>query len=135
MSYSIIKVEGIGAVYTKKLAKVGIKTTGALLKRVVTPADRKELAKLTGIGDKLILEFANLADLMRIKGVAEEWADLLEEAGVDTVKELKGRKPENLHMKMVQVNDKKKLVRRVPPLGYVKDWVKQAKKLKPILKY
>lgn len=135
MSYPLIKIEGIGTEYASILANAGIKTTTSLLKKTRTPKQRTDLSKITGISKKLILEWANLADLMRIKGIGEEWSDLLEEAGVDTVKELKKRNADNLYDAMVKINTRKKLVRRVPPRTYVKAWVKQAAKLKPILEY
>jgi predicted flap endonuclease-1-like 5' DNA nuclease len=93
------------------------------------------MAEATGISDKLILEWTNLADLFRIKGVGEEYADLLEEAGVDTVVELATRKPENLVAKMAEVNESKKLVRRLPVLSQVEDWVAQAKQLPRVIEY
>ncbi len=126
---SIIDIEGIGAVYKKKLAAVGIKTTEALLEAGGTPKGRKELAEKAGIGDALILEWVNLADLYRIKGVGSEYSDLLEEAGVDTIVELSKRVPKNLHEKIVEINTKKKLVRKLPTEDQVADWVDQAKKL------
>ncbi len=132
---SIIDIEGIGKEYKKKLSEAGIKTTEALLKRGATPKDRKEIEEATGIGHKLILEWVNLADLFRIKGIGEEYSDLLEEAGVDTVVELAQRVPANLHAKILEVNDKKKLVRRPPALSMVKDWVAQAKKLPRVIGY
>ena len=126
---SIIDVEGIGPAYKKKLAKVDILTTDALLEAGATPKARKELAEKSGIGDALILEWVNLADLYRIKGVGSEYSDLLEEAGVDTVVELSKRVPKNLHEKFVELNAKKKLVRKLPSEDQVADWVDQAKKL------
>lgn len=135
MSYSLIQIEGIGEAYKEKLRKRGIRTTDALLERCRTPEDRKSLAGETGIAEKLILEWANLCDLMRVRGVGEEWADLLEEAGVDTVKELRHRDPENLYETMVKINDKKKLVRRVPPLVYVENWVAQSHYIEAMLEY
>ena len=126
---SIIDVEGIGKVYKNKLAKVKILTTDALLEAGATPKDRKALAEKTGIGDALILEWVNLADLYRIKGIGSEYSDLLEEAGVDTVVELSKRVPKNLYDKMVEVNEKKKLVRKLPSESQIADWVDQAKKL------
>lgn len=131
----IVNIEGIGPVYAKKLADAGIKTTDELLNSGATTEMREELAKKTGISAKLILEWINLADLYRIKGVGQEYSDLLEEAGVDTVVELAKRVPENLHGKMIEVNEKKNLVNRPPPLSSVKDWVEQAKKLKRIVEY
>jgi predicted flap endonuclease-1-like 5' DNA nuclease len=126
---SIIDVEGIGPSYKKKLKGVGISTTDALLEAGATPKGRKELAAKTGIGDALILEWVNLSDLYRIKGVGSEYSDLLEEAGVDTVVELGKRVAKNLFEKMVEINTKKKLVRKLPTEAQVADWVDQAKKL------
>ena len=135
MGYSLLQIEGIGDVYVEKLRSIGVRSTDILLKRCKTPKGRKDLAEMTGISPKLILEWANLADLMRIKGVGEEWADLLEEAGVDTVNELKERNANSLYDKIIEVNDEKRLVRRLPPENFVKDWIKQAKRLKPALEY
>jgi predicted flap endonuclease-1-like 5' DNA nuclease len=98
-----------------------------------TKKGRVKLASSSGISEKLILEWVNLADLMRIKGVGEEYSDLLEEAGVDSVKELRNRRPDHLFEKMAEVNAKKRLVRRDPSLLEVKRWVAQAKKLKPVV--
>ena len=97
--------------------------------REATPAGRKSIAADTGISEKLILRWVNMADLFRIKGVGEEYSDLLEAAGVDTVPELAQRNAENLHQKVEEVNAKKKLVRRVPSLKEIEDWTGQAKKL------
>lgn len=131
----IIDIEGIGSAYAKKLAEAGVKTTDDLLKVGATAKNREELGKKTGIEHKLIMEWVNLADLYRIKGVGPEYSDLLEEAGVDTVVELSNRVPENLHAKILEVNEKKKLVRRPPPLSSIKNWVEQAKKLKRVVEY
>lgn len=131
----IIDIEGIGPVYAKKLADAGIKTTGALLKAGATPKGRKELEEKTGIAHALILEWVNLADLFRIKGIGEEYSDLLEEAGVDTVKELAQRKAENLYEKMAETNAAKKLVRKLPSNKQVADWVEQAKALPRAVEY
>ncbi|MEM2896663.1 MAG: DUF4332 domain-containing protein [Candidatus Bathyarchaeia archaeon] len=131
----IEKIEGIGPEYANKLVGAGIKNTEDLLNVGATRKGREELAKKTGISEKLILEWVNLADLFRIKGVGEEYSDLLEEAGVDTVIELSKRDPENLHAKMLEVNKEKKLVRRAPTLNEVKSWIKQAKKLPRKVEY
>jgi len=126
---SIKDIEGIGEKYKQKLAKEKILTTEGLLEAGGTPKARKALAEKTGIGDALILEWVNLADLYRIKGIGSEYSDLLEEAGVDTVVELSKRVPKNLHEKMVEINEKKKLVRKMPSETQVADWVNEAKKL------
>lgn len=132
---SIIDVEGIGATYKKKLKAAGVATTEKLLEVAASPKGRKELAEKTGIGDALILEWVNLSDLFRIKGVGSEYSDLLEEAGVDTVVELSKRVPKNLFEKMVEINTAKKLVRKMPVEKQVADWVAQAKKLPRIVTY
>jgi predicted flap endonuclease-1-like 5' DNA nuclease len=131
----IKKIEGIGQKHPENLAKIGIKTTSALLKKGATPQGRKEIEEKTGISHKLILEWVNRADLFRIKGVAEEYSDLLEESGVDTVVELAQRNADNLYDKIIEVNKTKKLVRRPPALSMIKDWIEQAKKLKRVIEY
>lgn len=131
----IIDIEGIGPKYAEKFIAIGIKTVEALLKAGAEPKDRDQLAADTGIDRKLILEWVNHADLYRIKGIAEEYSDLLEEAGVDTVVELATRKPENLFAKIIETNDAKKLVRRPPSQKMVEDWVAQAKNLPRAINY
>ncbi|MBN1317454.1 MAG: DUF4332 domain-containing protein [Anaerolineales bacterium] len=126
---NILSVEGIGEVYAGKLKGAGISSTEKLLAKGATPEGRKTIEKETGIDHGLILEWVNHVDLFRIKGVAEEYADLLEEAGVDTVPELAQRNAENLYNKLVEVNKEKELVRKLPGKGQVKDWVEQAKEL------
>ena len=125
----IVVVEGIGPVYAQKLQEVGVETTDALLERGATPQGRKALAEETEISGKLILEWVNHVDLFRIKGVGEEYADLLEEAGVDTVPELAQRNAANLYAKLKEVNEAKDLVRKLPGQAQVSDWVEQAKGL------
>ena len=131
----LAKIEGIGKVYADKLAAAGVETTQGLLASAATPAGRQKIADETGISGKLILRWANNADLFRIKGISEEYADLLEAAGVDTVPELAQRNPENLYGKLVSVNADKKLVRRLPGQKQVSDWVAQAKELPRVLTY
>jgi len=128
-------VEGIGPVYAEKLQAAGIKTTDILLEKAASPQGRKELEEQTGISHGLILEWVNHVDLYRIKGVASEYSDLLEEAGVDTVVELARRAAANLYQKMVAVNAEKKLVRRLPTEKQVADWIEQAKKLPRVISY
>ena len=125
----IIDIEGIGEGYAKKLIGAGVQTVEALLESGGNPKGRKALAEKAGISDNLILEWVNRADLARIKGVGSQYADLLEASGVDTVVELSKRVPANLTKKMAEVNEAKKLVRRLPVESQVTDWVDQAKKL------
>jgi predicted flap endonuclease-1-like 5' DNA nuclease len=131
----LIQIEGIGLAYAGRLQELGIMTTQELLEKGATPASRQDIAAKTGISEKLILEWVNHADLFRIRGIGEEYADLLEAGGVDTVPELAQRNPENLYEKLVAVNLAKGLVRRLPPLSAVKDWVEQAKTLPRAIQY
>ena len=132
---SLVKIEGIGKVYADKMGAAGIKTTEKLLEAGCKAKAREELAAKTGIPPKAILEWVNRADLMRIKGVGEEYSDLLEVAGVDTVVELANRKPENLHPKLVETNKEKKVIRQLPGLKQVQAWVEEAKKLPRKVEY
>ena len=128
-------VEGIGPAYAEKLRQAGVRSTDSFLKLAATPKGRQELAEKSGINEKMILEWANHLDLYRIKGVGSEYSDLLEEAGVDTVVELAQRNPENLYQNLVEVNNAKKLVRKMPVQSQVADWIEQAKKLPRVLQY
>ena len=132
---SISSIEGIGPKFSEKLAEAGIKTTEALLKSGGTKSGRKEIAGSTGIEEKKILRWVNMADLFRIKGVGEEYSDLLEAAGVDTVKELRNRNAANLHAKMTEVNEEKSLVRSLPSAEKVAAWVAEAGELDPAVSY
>jgi predicted flap endonuclease-1-like 5' DNA nuclease len=135
MSYRIEEIEGIGKAYGDKLRGAGVKDTAALLAKCAGPRDRAALAEATGIPEKMVLKFANRADLMRVKGVGEEYADLLEAAGVDTVPELAQRKAANLHAALEAANAAKKLVRQVPGLKAVEGWVAAAKEMPRALTY
>lgn len=126
---SIIDIEGVGEVFAKKLQSAGIATAEALLKAAATPKGRQELSAKTGISDGLILKWVNRADLFRIKGVGEQYSDLLEAAGVDSVVELAQRRADYLHQRLLETNRAKKLVRVVPGAERVADWVRQAGKL------
>jgi len=131
----ITAIEGIGDVFGAKLVDVGVKKTEDLLASAADPRGREELAAAIGVDSSTILHWANRADLFRIKGVGEEYSDLLEAAGVDTVPELAQRNPDNLYKKVLEVNAEKKLVRRPPSLNQIRDWVAQAKKMPRVLNY
>jgi predicted flap endonuclease-1-like 5' DNA nuclease len=126
---NVIDIEGIGRVYAQKLHDAGVATTEALLKKGGTPQARKSLSEKTGIGHRLILKWVNRADLFRLKGVGEQYSDLLAAAGVETVLELAQRRPDHLHQKLVEANEQKHLVRVVPPPEHVAQWVEEAKNL------
>ena len=135
MSYPIEAIEGIGTSYAEKLAASGIKQTDDLLTRCGSARGRAEVADQSGISAKLLLKWANMADLMRINGVGSEFSELLEAAGVDTVRELQHRKADNLCGKMQQVNESRKLTRRVPSQTEVEKWIEQAKQLQPMISH
>ena len=135
MSYKIDEIEGIGPTYREKLSAAKIKTTDDLLDQCGTPTGRKQVAELTGCGDKQLLKWANMADLMRIKGVGPEYAELLEASGVDTVKELKNRRPRSLATTMAELNQDKKLTRQVPSQAVVAGWIEQSQSLDPCISH
>lgn len=135
MNYKIIDVEGIGDVYAEKLQKAGITTTDELLNKCAKPAGREELASATEISPKLILTWTNHADLMRINGVGPQFSELLEAAGVDTIKEFRHRVAANLQPKMEEINNQKHLVGRVPTVAEVEKMIEQAKELPPMIEY
>lgn len=135
MSYKIDEIEGIGPTYREKLSAAKIKTTDDLLDHCGTATGRKQVAELTGCGDKQLLEWANMADLMRIKGVGPEYAELLEASGVDTVKELKNRRPRSLATTMAELNQDKKLTRQVPSQAVVAGWIEQSQSLDPCISH
>jgi predicted flap endonuclease-1-like 5' DNA nuclease len=135
--YPIIDIEGIGEVYAPKLQAVGIKTVADLLEKGKNPKGRRGLAETTGISEKLILKWVDMSDLFRVKGIGPEYSELLEKAGVDTVKELRHRVPEHLHAKLEEANTStgKPLVRALPGLKAVQSWVEAAKQLAPVVTY
>jgi len=135
MDYKIIDIEGIGDVYAEKLMAAGINKVSELLDKCAAPKGRKELAEATGITEKLILKWTNHADLFRINGVGPQFAELLEAAGVDTVKEFRHRVAENLQPKLVEINDQKNICNRVPAVSEVQKMIDQAKELEPKMTY
>jgi predicted flap endonuclease-1-like 5' DNA nuclease len=128
-SYPITDIDGIEADIAAKLKEAGIRTTGKLLESARNPKGRRVLAERTGLEEKKILCWANMADKMRIKGVGEEYAELLHAAGVDTVRDLKYRNPANLAKAMAAANAKRRLVRLLPSEKAVLRWIEHAKKL------
>jgi predicted flap endonuclease-1-like 5' DNA nuclease len=132
---NVVDVEGIGPKYAAKLKTIGIVTTDDLLKKGATPKGRQEIEAGAGIGHELVLDWVNRVDLYRIKGIGSEYSDLLELAGVDTVKELATRNAANLVETMTTVNAKKKAVRRLPTVDMVTAWIAEAKKLPRVVEY
>jgi predicted flap endonuclease-1-like 5' DNA nuclease len=135
MGYPIEEIEGIGPAYAAKLAAVGITSTAGFLKHCADRGGRKKIAEQTGISDALILKWANLADLMRIRGIGPQFSELLEAAGVDTVKELRTRKVANLTEKLAEVQKAKRLTRATPAASQVERWVEEAKTLTPMISH
>lgn len=132
---NIIDIEGIGETYAAKLSEAGISTTDALLQKCSTVPGRKELEAATGITGTLLLKWTNHADLFRIKGIASQYAELLEAAGVDTVPELAQRNSANLHTRLTEINEQKSLVRKLPSADDVAGWIAEAKQLPRVVQY
>lgn len=131
----LTEIEGVGDVYAGRLAAVGIATTTDLLEMGSTPHGRTEIAAAADISEKLVLRWVNMVDLFRVKGIGQEYADLLEAAGVDTVPELAQRNADNLHARLLEVNEDKKLVRRPPSAADVSAWIAQAQALPRAISY
>ena len=129
MTYPIAVLENVAPGVTAILKPAGIRTTGKLLEAAKDPKGRKQLAAKLGVDEKRILRWANMADRLRIKGIGEDYAELLEAAGVDTVRELKYRNPGNLAKAIADANGKRKLVRLLPSEKAVRRWIEHAKKL------
>lgn len=134
-TYKVEEIEGIGPVLGEKLRAAGINTVDKLLEKAATKKQRQSLAQETGISEKQILKFTNMADLFRLNGVGQEYAELLEVAGVDTVPELAQRNAANLTAKMEEVNEAKNLTRKTPSTAEVEKWIAQAKELPRVIEY
>jgi len=128
-------IEGIGPKFGTKLREADIASVEKLLEKGANPKGRKTIAEQTGVDHGRILKWVNLCDLCRVSGISTQYSELLEMAGVDTVKELRNRNAENLHSKVEEVNAKKNLVRKTPGLKNIESWVDQAKKLTPVVSY
>jgi predicted flap endonuclease-1-like 5' DNA nuclease len=135
MDYKIVDIEGVGEVYAEKLTAAGINKVSELLEKCADPKGRKELAEATGIAEKNILRWTNHADLFRINGVGPQFAELLEAAGVDTVKEFRHRVAENLQPKLEEVNAARRICGRVPVVAEIQKMIDQAKELEPKVTY
>lgn len=133
MPKAITMIEGIGPVFKEKLGAVGITSVESLLEKGGSKKGRVELASATGISEKRILRWVNMADLFRVNGIASQFAELLKATGVDTVKELKMRNPANLHKMLIDTNEQKKLTRAVPALSQIEDFINQTKVMEPMV--
>lgn len=132
---TITDIEGIGETIAAKLRAAGVRTTEALLEKGRTPKGRKALAEETGLSEHNILEWVNRADLYRVPGIGAQYSDLLEAAGVDTVRELSKRKPEALLAALMNVNAEKNKVNQMPGLSQVQKWIEAAKALPKTISY
>jgi predicted flap endonuclease-1-like 5' DNA nuclease len=133
MGYKIEDIEGIGPSYAEKLALTKVKTTDDLLKLCCDAVGRTNVSARTGISEAQLLKWTNLADLMRVSGIGSEFSELLEAAGVDTVKELRNRNAENLATTMKQMNQAKRLTRTSPSPKTVQKWISHAASLTPVI--
>jgi predicted flap endonuclease-1-like 5' DNA nuclease len=135
MAKKVKEIEGIGPVFAEKLGNAGVVTVENLLEKGATRGGRKSIAEASGIDESKVLNWVNKADLFRIKGIGPQFSELLEAAGVDTVKELRNRNAENLFQKLVEVQAEKKITRAVPALKQVTNFIEQAKNLPPVVTY
>ncbi len=132
---NLTKIVGIEPTFVERLKKTGITTTEALLERGSSPKGRQEICKVTGISEDKVLRLVNLSDLFRIKGIGEEYSDLLDAAGVDTVPEMATRNAKNLYETLVTINQERNIVRQVPSQTTINKWIENAKTLPRVIKY
>ncbi len=132
---NLLDIKGIDPAHAQKLEAIGLKTTDDLLSAGASPKDREGLAAAVGVSGQVILRWVNMADLRRIRGVGEEYSDLLEAAGVDTVPELAQRRADNLTQKMAVVNEGGRFVRRLPTESQVAAWIENARSLPRLVTY
>jgi predicted flap endonuclease-1-like 5' DNA nuclease len=135
MRYKFEDIEGIGRAYGSKLSKAGFNATDDLLKHCGSTKGRRQVAAASGLDEGQLLKWANMADLMRIRGIGKQFSELLEAAGVDTVKELRTRRADNLATKMKEANAAKKLTRSTPSERQVAGWIDQAKSMAPMISH
>ena len=135
MTYQIEEIQGIGPAFAEKLTAAEITTTSDLLAKCCTSSGRDKVAEVTGLSTAQILKWANLADLMRVSGIGPQFSELLEGAGVDTVKELRTRNAANLAAKMDEVNQEKHLSGSAPVQKTVQAWIDSAKDMDPMITY
>jgi predicted flap endonuclease-1-like 5' DNA nuclease len=131
MAYEIKEIQGIGPSFAEKLSAAKIASTDDLLDHCCSAQGRKAVAEKTGVSESNLLKWSNLADLMRVSGIGPQFSELLEAAGVDTIKELRNRNAENLAAKMKEVNDQKNLAKSSPAASVVQGWVDKAKTMEP----
>lgn len=130
---AIDAVGGIGLSHARRFRRSGIRTTDALLRRAATPEGRADLAERLSVNERELLELVLRIDLMRIRGLGTRYVDLLSAAGVSTAQELSTRDPETLFAMMVQINSRRRMVRRLPNLERVKAWVAEARTFRPLV--
>lgn len=133
MGYKLDEIEGIGPTYRSKLEAAGIDNTDELLEKCGSSAGRKAIATETGISSGILLKWVAMADLMRISGIGGQFGELLKASGVDTIKELRVRRADNLASKLEAVNDDKRLARSTPSQSQVQRWIEAAKSMEPII--
>ena len=131
----LTEIEGVSTVFAQKLKDCGCGTPDVFLKRCATRKGRKDVAAESGISETLILKWANRVDLARVRGIGEQYSDLLEASGVDTVPELSKRNAANLYQKMLEVNGFRRLVRKLPTEAQVATWIKTAEGLPRVMEY
>lgn len=132
---ALVDIEGIGEKYADCLAQAGIGSTTTLLSKGATRTGRHSISRLSGVSGHRVLDWVNRADLFRVRGIGEEYSDLLEAAGVGSVPELAQRNATHLHEATAELNEKKHLVRRLPNLTEIRSWIAQAKKLPRVVEH
>ena len=129
MSHKVSEIKGVGPQDAAKFQREQIHTVDDLINRAQTHQQRTELAKRVGVPPQQFAEWHNRASLMRLKGISTEMANLLEESGVESVKELQHRKADTLTIKLKETNETKHLTHRIPSHDQVQEWIVEARTL------
>lgn len=127
----IDQVAGITHKDATKLRKHGVRTSKGLIEAAASRKDRADLSDATGIDPRDLQQWINHSDLMRVKGVGAEYAELLVAAGVDTLRDLRRRNPTALLAKIIGLNGDSKVVQRLPTESMVEGWIEAARGLDP----
>ena len=135
MKYRIDEIEGIGPAFKEKLTEAGITDTEKLLETCASKSGRVKMSEQTGLTTGQLLKWADMADLMRVSGIGRQFGELLKASGVDTIKELRTRRADNLTAKLAEVNAEKKLAKAVPAESQVQKWIDSAKETEPLISH
>ena len=126
MTYTIEAIGTVDPVSREILAGVGVTTTRDLLTLSGDADRRREISAHTGLTEDTLLRWIRIADLMRIGGIDESYAECLLRVGVRGVGELRGRRAAELAIELSRVNETLELVPVTPSVSTLDLWIRHA---------